>query len=319
MGGNALKKVITVRKNKIEYNETKIKVSNKLLSRGIIFDTIPELADKESFGDLDILVSFSHNSNIMRDIVIEIFNPTEVVSNGNVISFDFDNFQIDIINCKTIEFAKFYFSYSDFGNILGRILTKYKMSLGHNYFFLKNEKYLLILTDDVNKFCEFIGFDFKQWERIQTKEDMFELIKTCKFYKPEIFNFGNYHSRKNIINRPIHKDFLNYINIYEVKGIEYDKEVFNIDAEKILNDALDYFNKHEEIENINKAIEKTKIIHNKFNGNMLIEMGYNSLQIGTIIRKLKNDHPNYDEWIYNTTIENIYKEIIDFVSIIKKI
>jgi hypothetical protein len=312
MGGNALKKVITVRKNKIEYNETKIKVSNKLLSRGIIFDTIPELADKESFGDLDILVSFSHNSNIMRDIVIEIFNPTEVVSNGNVISFDFDNFQIDIINCKTIEFAKFYFSYSDFGNILGRILTKYKMSLGHNYFFLKNEKYSLILTDDVNKFCEFIGFDFKQWERIQTKEDMFELIKTCKFYKPEIFNFGNYHSRKNIIKRPIHQDFLNYINIYEVKGIEYDKEVFNIDAEKILNDALDYFNKHEEIENINKAIEKAKIIHNKFNGNMLIEMGYNSLQIGTIIRKLKNDHPNYDEWIYNTTIENIYKEIIDF-------
>ena len=113
MGGHALKKVITVRKNKIEYNEIKDKVSNLLKSRGIIIDFIPELADKESFGDLDVLWSSSHNPNIiMKDDVIELFSPKEIVINGDVISFDLDDFQIDMIKCKTIEFAKFYFSYT---------------------------------------------------------------------------------------------------------------------------------------------------------------------------------------------------------------
>ena len=66
MGGHALKKVITVRKNKIEYDEIKYKVSTLLKSRGIIIDFIPELADKESFGDLDVLWSSLHNPNIIN-------------------------------------------------------------------------------------------------------------------------------------------------------------------------------------------------------------------------------------------------------------
>ena len=302
MGGHALKKVITVRKNKIEYNGIKDKVSNLLKSRVIIIDFIPELADKESFGDLDVLWSSSHNPNIiMKDVVIELFSPKEIVINADVISFDFENFQIDLIMCNNIEFAKLYFSYGDFGGLMGKITKQYNLTFGHNGFFLEINQHSLVLTKDVNEFCKFIGIDFEHWLSIQTKEDLFELVKTCRLYKPEIFSSGNHQHRKRIKNRPLYIEFLKYIGINEV--LENDEII--VDKEKLYKEALDYFHKYEELESINKAIEKAKVIHDKFNGNMLKEMGYNGTQIGAIIKKFKSEHPDFDEWIYSSTNETI--------------
>jgi hypothetical protein len=305
MGGHALKKVITVRKNKIEYNEIKDKVSNLLKSRGIIIDFIPELADKESFGDLDVLWSSSHNQDIiMKDVVIELFSPKEIVINGDVISFDLVDFQIDMIKCKTIEFAKFYFSYGDFGGLMGKITKKYNMTFGHNGFFLETNHHSLLLTKDVNKFCKFISIDFEHWLSIKIKEDLFELIKTSRLYKPEFFSSGNHQHRKRIKNRPLYIEFLKYIGVNEVEEND-DSTDEDENKDKVLQEALDYFHKYEELESINKAIEKAKVIHDKFNGNMLKEMGYNGIQIGAIIKKFKSEHSDFDEWIYSSTNETI--------------
>jgi hypothetical protein len=303
MGGHALKTVITIRKNKSEYDEIKDKVSNLLKSQGIIIDFIPELSDKESFGDLDVLWSSLHNQNIiMRDIVIELFSPKEIVINGDVISFDFENFQIDIIMCKNIEFAKLYFSYGDFGGLMGKITKKYNMTFGHNGFFLENDNYSLLLTKEPNEFCKFVAIDFEKWLSIKTKEDLFELIKTSRLYKPEFFSSGNHQHRKRIKNRPLYIEFLKYIG---VNGVEENDDSTDEVEDKVLQEALDYFHKHEELESINKAIEKAKVIHDKFNGNMLKEMGYNGIQIGIIIKKFKSEHPDFDEWIYSSTNETI--------------
>ena len=304
MGGHALKKVITVRKNKSEYNEIKDKVLNLLKSRGIVIDFIPELADKESFGDLDVLWSSSYNPNIiMRDIVIELFSPKEIVTNAEVLSFDFDNFQIDIIKCNYIEFAKVYFSYGDFGGLMGKITKKYNMTFGHNGFFLEIDNHSLLLTKEPNEFCKFVAIDFEKWLSIKTKEDLFELIKTSRLYKPKFFSSGNHQHRKRIKNRPLYIEFLNYIGIDEVETIS--ESDITVDKDKIFNEALNYFHKHEELDSIKKAVEKAKVIHDKFNGNMLKEMGYDGTQIGTIIKKFKSEHPDFDEWIYSSTNETI--------------
>ena len=109
-------------------------------------------------------------------------------------------------------------------------------------------------------------------------------IKTSRFYKPEFFSSGNHQHRKRIKNRPLYIEFLKYIGIDEVETISETEK----DYIKISNEALDYFQKHEELESINKAVKKAKVIHDKFNGNMLKEMGYNGTEIGTIIKKFKS-------------------------------
>jgi hypothetical protein len=313
MGGHALKKINTIRKNKIEFNEIEKKVFNLFFSFGIIIDLIPQLYDKETFGDLDILWSFKNNPNIiMKDIIIQLFNPKEILLNGDIISFDFDNFQIDMIQCENIEFAKFFFSYSDFGSIFGKLIKKYDMTFGHNSFILKFNNYPLILTTNVHEFCKFVEIDYNQWQLIKTKEDLFEFIITSRFYKQCIFSSGNYHDRKRSKRRPIYIEFLKYINIDNVHQID-NNQICEKDKEKIFNEALSFFHKNEELENIHKSIEKTQIIHNKFNGNMLKEMGYNGLQIGEIFKKIKNNYPDFDEWIYQTNKEDIMIAISKYI------
>jgi tetratricopeptide (TPR) repeat protein len=311
MGGNALKNVKTVRKNRKEYFEIKDKVKNILLDKGIIIDFIPELCDKESFGDLDVLWSSVQNPYIiMRDIIIEVFKPTEIVSNGNVISFDFENFQIDMIKCSTIEFAKFYFSYGDFGSLIGKLVKKYDMTFGHNGFFIDIENHSMVLTKDVKEFCSFLKIDLEKWKSIKTKEDLFELIKSCRFYKNEYFISGNNEYRRCILHRPLYMEFLKY------NGIENDiiKEKIIIDDKaSIFEEAISYFNKKQDIDTILKYIQKGKDIHNKFNGNMLKERGYTGIQIGNIIKAFKIKHSNFEEWIYTTKQEDIIKSLDELI------
>ena len=303
MGGNALKKVITTRKNKEEYYKIKEKVSSALTNYGISHDFIPEISDKESFGDLDVL--YSNQNIIMRDIIIELFSPKEMVSNDDVISFDYDNFQIDFIKCKHIEFSKFYFSYGDFGCLMGKILKKYNLTFGHNGLFLKTENNSMLMTTDVEHFCKFISIDFEKWKEIKTKFDLFELVISSKFYKREFFISGNHEHRRRIKNRPIYNDFLKYIGIDEQSELDDKKE----ERESVFTEVLDFFNKREDLDTIQKAIERNKIIHTKFNGGMLKDMGYTGAQIGKIIKTFKSTHVDFDEWVYSSSIKEIEDEL----------
>jgi hypothetical protein len=316
MGGNALKNVKTVRKNPKEYFEIKDKVKNILLDKGIIIDFIPELCDKESFGDLDVLWSSVQNPYIiMRDIIIEVFKPTEIVSNGNVISFDFENFQIDMIKCSTIEFAKFYFSYGDFGSLIGKLVKKYDMIFGHNGFFIDIENHSMVLTKDVEEFCSFLKIDLEKWKSIKTKEDLFELVKSCRFYKNEYFISGNHEHRRRILHRPLYVEFLKYIGIENVEVIG---EKIIIDNKSfVFEEAITYFNKKQDLDTILKYIQKGKDIHNKFNGNMLKERGYTGIQIGNIIKAFKIKHSNFEEWIYTTKQEDIMESLEELIKNLK--
>ena len=317
MGGNALKNVKTIRKNPKEYFEIKNQVKNILLDKGIIIDFIPELDDKESFGDLDVLWSPVQNPYIiMRDIIIEVFKPNEIVTNGDVISFDLENFQIDMIKCSTIEFAKFYFSYGDFGSIISILLKKYDMTFGHNGFFTQIEKnYTLVITKDVNEFCNFIKIDLEKWKSIKTKIDMFELIKSCRFYKKEFFKSTNYYHRKRILHRPLYSEFLKYIGIDDE---DFEETKLNLDDKPtVFEEAISYFNKKQDIDTILKSIQKSKDIHNKFNGDILKERGYTGIQIGNIIKAFKSKHVDFDEWIYTTKQEEIMESLDELINNLK--
>lgn len=312
MGGNALKKVNTVRKNPKEYFEIKEKIKNILLDKGIIIDFIPELEDKESFGDLDVLWSAVQNPNIiMRNIIIEVFKPTEIVTNGDVISFDFENFQIDMIKCATIEFAKFYFSYGDFGSLIGKLVKKYDMTFGHNRFFTNIENHTIVLTKDVIEFCSFLKIDLEKWKSIKTKEDLFELVKSCRFYKNEYFISGNHEHRRRILHRPLYIEFLKYIGFKD--EVSEEKHLIPEDKSNVFDEAIRFFNKKQDIDTILKSIQKSKDIHEKFNGNMLKERGYNGIQIGNIIKAFKSKYDDFDEWIYTTKQEEIMESLDELV------
>lgn len=314
MGGKALKNVKTIRKSKDEYDKIKQTIINKL-NNILKIETLIEVPGKESFGDLDLLYETSNEINV-RQIVIDSFLPKEIVSNGNVLSFDYDNFQIDLIGCKHLEFAKFYFSYGDFGGILGRIVNHYGLKFGHEGFWIyvytdENNNFdtthsfgKIVLTTNPREMCDFIGINYDDFCKIKTKQDIFELIKSCRYYEANIFTVLNHEHVKRANIRPMYQEFLKYINIEYIKG------GLHI-AENKQMECIKYFKKEKEYNEIFIELKRKKELNEKFNGKMLLDLGVEPKNIGKIIKEFRIIYN--DDWLLNNSKEVILEKICFFI------
>ena len=125
MGGNALKNVVTRRYARDEYYALRDRILRRVREHVPQCAVPKEFPDKESFGDLDVLMVYS--SSISLPILIEqLFHPTEIVHNGDVYSFDVEQFQVDFILVPSEQFdnALVYFSYSDLGGLIGNVCNR---------------------------------------------------------------------------------------------------------------------------------------------------------------------------------------------------
>jgi hypothetical protein len=230
MGGNALKKVKTIRKQKQEYEIIKRHILEKTREY-LKCDIVIELPNKDSFGDLDVLYIYDPKINV-KELVIKLFNPNEIVINGDIMSFDYENFQIDFIKCESIEFfitSQFYFSNGGIGSIIGCIVNYYGIKFGHEGLWINLIENTIDPTKEINmtkiigkiilsknpqEICKFLELDYNLWETgFLSNKEIFEWIIKCKYYKKEIFYELNYDHRKRSLKQPIYIEFLEFINI----------------------------------------------------------------------------------------------------------
>ena len=128
MGGHALSEGLTERKKLAEYCRIKQAVIERFEahSQGTVrVNSIVEMPGKQDFGDLDLLYirESGVTSGMVKVLIQSIFAPTEIVTCGQVTSFDFEKFQIDMIECNEMNFdmSHFCLSYGDRGMILGQM------------------------------------------------------------------------------------------------------------------------------------------------------------------------------------------------------
>jgi hypothetical protein len=324
MGGNALKNTKTERKNKKEYDEIKFTIL-KILSEHLICDIIYEVPEKKDFGDLDVLY-ISNEKIIMKDLVTKLFNPNEIVVNGSVMSFDYNQFQIDLIKCPNKEYmnmAMFFYGYGDIGSIIGRICNHYGLKYGHEGLWAnildntldekkeidvsKNTTKLILSTDPVN-ICKFLEYDYKEWQKgFETKESIFKWLTSSKYFNADIFSVLNHEHYQRAIKRTIYMEFLKYINISSIERASIEKSYIKINLQSM---AIKYFEKEKELEEIIKYRNKLNERKRKFNGKYLIELNIKQEEIGEIIKNFKEYiqekyKSKFENWLDNTTHENI--------------
>lgn len=333
MGGNALKNTKTKRINElVTYNKIKLIIKNTLEENQYVIEEIKEVPNKNSFGDLDLLYYTSDKKELRQDIT-KLFNPNEIVHNGEVLSFDFQEFQIDLIKCISFEqmtLAKFYFSYGDLGSIIGTICTHCGLKFGHyglfailyeNTIFPKNEfdptKTIqsILLSNNPEHICLFLELDWKKYLKgFDNLIDIFEWIIQCKYFNMEIFTKINHAQSSRLNKRQM------YINFIEYLGIKKDditrKSIIKINVQ---SEAIEFFNKSDDIKMIKTQLETKKVVQSKFSGKYLAELGYNGKQIGLILNLLKiyindNYQMEFDEWIYKTDQQSIYKVVDDIIT-----
>lgn len=331
MGGKALKNTFTERKNTAEYKE----IESKLVpifkkDLGTTVYVVESYLEKATHGDMDIMIMFTQelydkNFNLYKYIK-DTFNPNDIINNGGVISFDYDEFQIDIIpiNENIWKPAIAFFSFDPSGNLFGKIAHHFGLKYGWNglYYPFRNfngrlSKNILISTDN-HEIFNFLGYDFDRYkEGFTTLIEIFDYIIDGKYFNNKTFLMENLNAidRKRNLKRKTYQQFLQYV---ENNSVESNYE-FKKDKSAYLDLIDDTFPKAKlkwNISELKRLDDENKELNAKFNGKTIMAK-YPTLkgkELGNTITKFRDSLGDFKEYALSHTSEEIMEAFSVFYS-----
>lgn len=314
MGGNAFNHVgyESKRMTKQEFETAEFEVHKILHDLGIEAYSIPYVREKESFGDIDIVVVKEYDRSVKEIIcenasLFQIENDNQVFRNGDVISVLYQGkFQVDFIfTTQDIKFYhREYLSHNDLGNLIGRIIKESGFQHGHNgLFYVYREgnhyKELIELTTDYSKALEILGLDVEKfYDGFDTFTEMFEYVTSSKYFKKSRFALENLNNRNRVRDkkRKVYNEFLKYIETIP-------------DGDKTVPSPFEVFPWLEDRVNAIKQ-SRVKINHQKerFNGKKVHEWtglsGADGKKFGQFLEFVQNQE-DFEEIVLNGPEENI--------------
>ena len=328
MGGNALKNTFTERKNTKDFNEIALKLIPYIKSN-LSYEPyiIKCYHNKETHGDMDILLKIPNHKdntiNLNLKEFLEKLKPNEIYRNSNVISFDYENFQIDLILIEEDNWniAKVYFNYDCLGNIMGKTFHKFNLSYGWEglYYKFRNfngvNSHNILISKDPKKILYFGGYDYDRYcQGFNTLEEIFQYIIASKYFNTETLQFENLNQidRKRNRKRKSFNEFLLYIKDNYIKS----NYTFNPDKDSYISMINDYFpeaNLLEELRILNENNRINKMLCEKFNGNIIMTWfpDLQGKELGNIMRLFKEElGDDYDNFILNNDIKIICKKFM---------
>ena len=237
MGGNCLKDCTTRRYEAEEYYALEQIVLKKLtqLFPFPVISPIASYRNKKSFGDMDILISSEFITEYMIESITDEFQPRGMFKNGNCLSFEYKQFQIDLIATgeENYQASKNYFAYNDLGNLCGRLAHSIGLKLGHdgltyNYMggmqLVKNIK----LSTNWEDILPVIGLSYERYvEGFDNLEDIFKFVCSSPLFRKDIFLLENrnHTSRVRDSKRKTYMRFLQWLESPSYKGCESTKRL----------------------------------------------------------------------------------------------
>lgn len=230
MGGRALKQagIETRRVDADEYFQVLCPEVLALLDKacpGVCAEVVPAYRDKTTFGDMDVVVDTETLVNDWREQIQSVFRPRAVVSNGNVLSFDYKQFQIDLIRhvSEVYEFARHYYAWNDLGNLIGRIARRAGFKFGHDglWYVLRapgNESRVIrkvLVSRNFNQAIQFLGFSAERYhEGFDFLDDIFRYVADSEFFDSSAFplEHRSHNARIRDRKRPTYMAFLRWVD-----------------------------------------------------------------------------------------------------------
>lgn len=335
MGGKALKIAETERKTTKQFNQIVNEIvpiiQNKL---GTEVHVVKCYREKETHGDLDLLLRIDHkfhNKGInLKTFVKDTFDPTEIFSNGSVISFDYDKFQIDLIPVKESnwEASRDFFDQDPTGNLMGKIAKKFGLKYGFEGLVFPYRSQTgsvygnITISKDSQHIFEFLGFDYNRYlQGFDTLEEIFEYVINSYWFKSKYFKMDQLTSidRKRNKRRESYQKFLKYVHKRRFKL--FFKTIFNNlpkykEHKELFHDIIDKnfpeVKFKQKLQEFKKKELEHRIINSKFNGSIVMEK-YPELkgkELGQIMGSFKKDKKR--EYFLNNTKERILNDFNNF-------
>lgn len=311
MGGKALGKTLP-RLTRETYEQIVSDLKAKLNPEYFLFVEEPRyFPDKTSFGDVDLLVTYSRKA----------FRPKEDLGaicssrNGNITSFDYQGYQVDVIIIPEdrIELSKFFYGYGDTGMIMGMFMRNLGLKFGMHDLTVKYETYKIRLSHDLPEILQFLGLDLARWqEGFDSEQEIFKFIQSCKFFRPSYFArthenivldavqkkdkastsfeepvIWNFEARKRLAERPMFRHWIEYVATLPLNSDR-------VDTSEIKTQAIEFFRKEDELNAIQEHLALTRRVKAKFNGKLVLDWIDEVLQgqdLGKLIAFFKQDYP----------------------------
>ena len=327
MGGSALKNTVTRRYAKAEYEALRDEVLRQLQTDFPAHQVaaIPAYRAKESFGDLDILLDTADLTMDWPGYLQQTFAPQEIVKNGPVISFDYQQFQIDLIASTPDDFAisLHYFAWNDLGNIIGRLLHKMGFKYGHDGLSLmfRDGDYqygVLCISKDIEQILAFAGLDAERFlAGFDTLEDIFRFAASSPFFNKDIYLLENrnHAARSRDRKRQTYNALLKWLetqtelpaypweSLKEQGGVQY-KQVF-------VERAYEFFPACQpKIADMYARFQVWKSARAKFNGRLVSSWtGLQQQALGQFMQQLKTqaavEFADFQQWLHDTPLPQI--------------
>jgi len=334
MGGRALKNTFTRRYSKVEF-ET---VSKELID--IIEKTFVKAAtplyyhNKETFGDIDIIVRVHPDSmGAVRPFIEKTFKPNEIFHNGNCYSFDYKEVQVDFMCVSGEDFDSnyHYLAYNDLGNYIGRIAHRLGLKYGqeglwYNHYQKGQNLGRVMISKNYREIFNFLDLDYDRWlEGFDELEDTFEFVLTSKYFDSQMFQLDSLNriNRERNLKRASYMSFLDWINknYPNVVGDYLDgpkedaraSDNTNKSLIKTINKTFPDANFNLKIKEIEYLEAKKAYINAKFNGSMIMNIyGLEGKQIGDALKHFKREIEKegyaFDDYILSESQENIFEQ-----------
>ena len=335
MGGNALTKP-SVRLERPEFDLISAMVSKKLLEfYGTRVCPILFYKEKDSFGDLDILIEKPEMDyrEELENLLYSYFNVTEIKRNSAVWSVglpldeDLKNsrvFQIDLIHMKSKYFdtSYFYYSFNDLNNLVGKMIHKFGLKFGHKGLImpLRNDtggvKKEIIVTQEPSKIYEFIGLDYSKWkDGFNSLEEIFKFVVSSPYFSADMFSDENLNHRSRVRDkkRKVYNSFRTWLEKTEHSQRHYS---FNKNKEEYI-DFIDKTFPGAQVkvqrDAFFKELEEKRIIAQKFNGNIVMELTrLSGKELGKFISDFKKSIKDFNLWVKHSSSSEVNEKILKF-------
>ncbi len=279
---------------------------------------------KPDFGDMDIIIRLDDATTwqTLRQEFVTDLGVTETKSGGGVFSTVYQGLQVDYFTAapEFFESTYNYLSFNDLGNLLGKICRRFNLKYGEEglaYVFRRqdgNYKKDLGVSTDFTEICRFLGVDYDQWQQgFNELADVFDWVIASPYFSVHPYIHQSTSLEKRAKERTTIQKFLAYL---EEKSIT--KEYQYLENR---DDYLPWIAEQFPVANLLNRIlvqrqldERSMAVKAKFNGDRLMALlpDLSGKALGAFIVKLKEQIPDFEEYILTEEQEAIDRMILDY-------
>lgn len=330
MGGNLLTKGKRIPRNEYLVIEKEIvEYLSKVIGRDKF--KIPRYYKTNlDFGNLDVLIDsdvFNFKKINQISFIDKIKNELNLPIcrfNNNLLTTLYNNFQVDyfLVNKSKLSMLSNYMDYN-IGNFIGKIARRFNLKYGMDglsYVYRGNDNYFkreLLISNDIKRILEFFDLDYIKWKNgFNSNIESYEWLIKSKYFSTYTYLNPKPGTKKRANQRSEFKNFINWLKDNKIDAsFQFPSEDVKYD---IIEDHFPETNIRKFIEESENEYKKSKTIHNKFNGKLIMFLypHIKGKRLGEFIYNYKiyieNIYTNFDNFIINSPQEIINNTIKKF-------